>query len=189
MGCRSGRMHINYLHYTYVVLGTLRWVPQARLTAGRRGLVLLHTPVWASCLQSEHSGFWPLMAKPPPPPRSGTSLRYKSQPENPTPLELQENTNRTMERCWRGDPSAHGAAGPGPASARTPCSQEGRGAPGSCRHPPAVYPLCTLLLFQSIHKLLYNLQSVWGSPLGVPVKPPWAAISHPLPGNFRKATM
>ena len=36
----------------------------------------------------------------PPAPRSGTSLQYKAQPENPTPhLELQENTNRTMERC------------------------------------------------------------------------------------------
>ncbi|KAB0392718.1 hypothetical protein E2I00_013147, partial [Balaenoptera physalus] len=32
--------------------------------------------------------------------RSGTSLQYKAQPENPTPhLDLQENTNRTMERC------------------------------------------------------------------------------------------
>jgi hypothetical protein len=90
-------------------------------------------------------------------PRSGTSLQYKSQPENLTPhLSLQENTKHTMDvRC--GGPQhpstrpAAGTAGPRPTLARTPYLQGVQVAEALWRCQRPVPPLGTFLQSSSLH--------------------------------------
>ena len=120
--------------------------------------------MWASCLQSEHRDFWLLMAKSPPPLvlRSGTSLQYKSQPEKPTPhVDLQENTKH-YGTLLKGTPAPICSASPWRSWTQARLSTDslqpgGAGGRGSWElpAPPCSRPLCTLLLFQSVHKLLY----------------------------------